>query len=56
VVPGDSWLSLDEIGFGGSAMFGAVLADLADRGAARESSRIVELLARVRSQVGESGL
>jgi hypothetical protein len=56
VLPGDSWLSLDEIGFGGSARFGAVLADLADRDAARESSRIVELLASVRSQVGEFGL
>lgn len=56
VVADDGVLSLAEIGSDGGVMFAAVLADLADRGAAREDSRVLQLLARVRCGMGEPGL
>lgn len=56
VVADDGVLSLAEIGVDGGVMFAAVLADLADHRAAREDSRVLELLARVRSGIGEPGL
>jgi len=46
VVSDVSVLSLTEIREDGEALFGAVLADVTDRGEARADSRIMELLAR----------
>ncbi len=55
VLAEDSVVSLAEIRLDGGVIFGVVLADLADRGAARENSRVAELLTELARGSGVTG-